>query len=139
MIVKRIKYTDYDGNEREEDFRFNLTESELMKMEFDTEGGMEALINKIVDEQDTKKIGELFDKVILMSYGEKSADGKRFIKSPEISKAFSETEAYNVLYMEVLTNETAAAAFINGLVPQKIANEIQTQQNGARIPAPPIK
>lgn len=138
MIVKRIKYTDYDGNEREEDFRFNLTEAELMKMEFDTEGGMEALINKIIDEKDAKKIGELFDKIILMSYGEKSADGKRFVKSPEISKAFSETEAYNVLYMELLTDEKAASAFVNGLVPQKIANEMQAQQNRPRIPAPTV-
>ncbi len=139
MIVKRIKYTDYDGNEREEDFRFNLSESELMKMEFDTAGGMEALINKIIDEKDSKKIGELFDKIILMSYGEKSADGKRFMKSPEISKAFSETEAYNVLYMELLTDEKAAAAFVNGLVPQKITNEMQAQQNRPNIPAPPVR
>lgn len=139
MIVKRIKYTDYDGNEREEDFRFNLSESELMKMEFDTEGGMEALINKIIDEKDSKKIGELFDKIILMSYGEKSADGKRFVKSPELSKAFSETEAYNVLYMELLTDEKAAAAFVNGLVPTKIANEMQAQQNRPNIPAPPVR
>lgn len=141
MIVKRIKYTDYDGNEREEDFRFNLSESELMKMEFDTEGGMEALINKIIDEKDSKKIGELFDKIILMSYGEKSADGKRFVKSPELSKAFSETEAYNVLYMELLTDEKAAAAFVNGLVPTKIANEMQAKQGQParlNIPAPPI-
>lgn len=135
MIVKRIKFTDYDGNEREEDFRFNLTETELMKMEFDTEGGMEALIKKIVDEKDSKKIGELFDRIILMSYGEKSADGKRFMKSEEISRAFSETEAYNVLYMELLTNENAAANFINGLVPTKVANEMQNRQN---IPAPPL-
>jgi len=139
MIVKRIKYTDYDGNEREEDFRFNLSESELMKMEFDTEGGMEALINKIIDEKDSKKIGELFDRIILMSYGEKSADGKRFVKSPELSKAFSETEAYNVLYMELLTDEKAAAAFVNGLVPTKIANEMQAQQNRPNIPAPPVR
>lgn len=135
MIVKRIKYVDYDGNERTEDFRFNLTETELMKMEFDTEGGMEALINKIVDERDSKKIGELFDKIILMSYGEKSADGKRFMKSEEISKAFSETEAYNVLYMELLTDEKAAASFVNGLIPTKIASEMQNRQN---IPAPPV-
>ena len=138
MIVKRIKYTDYDGNEREENFRFNLTEAELMKMEFNTAGGMETMINTILDEKDTKKIGELFDKIILMSYGEKSADGKRFVKSPELSKAFSETEAYTSLYMELLTDEKAAAAFINGLIPQKLANEIQNHQNTQRIPAPPI-
>lgn len=138
MIVKRIKYVDYDGNEREEDFRFNLTEAELMKMEFNTVGGMETMINKIIDEKDTKKIGELFDKIILMSYGEKSADGKRFVKSPEISKAFSETEAYTSLYMELLTDEKAAAAFVNGLIPQKLSNEIQNRQNTQRIPAPPI-
>lgn len=139
MIVKRIKYVDYDGNEREEDFRFNLTEAELMKMEFNTIGGMEQMINKIMDEKDTKKIGELFDKVLLTSYGEKSADGKRFVKSPELSKAFSETEAYNVLYMELLTDEKAATAFINGLIPQNVADKVQNLQSNSRIPAPPIR
>ena len=139
MIVKRIKYTDYDGNEREEDFRFNLTEAELMKMEFNTVGGMEQMINKIMDEKDTKKIGELFDKVLLASYGEKSADGKRFVKSPELSKAFSETEAYNVLYMELLTDEKAATAFINGLIPQNVADKVQNLPSNSRIPAPPIR
>lgn len=139
MIVKRIKYVDYDGNEREEDFRFNLTEAELMKMEFNTVGGMEQMINKITDEKDTKKIGELFDKVLLTSYGEKSADGKRFVKSPELSKAFSETEAYNVLYMELLTDEKAATAFINGLIPQNVADKVQNLQSNSRIPAPPIR
>lgn len=138
MIVKRIKYTDYDGNEREENFRFNLTEAELMKMEFNTVGGLEALINKIVDEKDTKRIGELFDKILLTAYGEKSEDGKRFVKSPEISKAFSETEAYNILYMELLTNENAAKTFIAGLVPQAMTGNANNQPAHLNIPAPPI-
>lgn len=132
MIVKRISYVDYDGNERTEDFRFNLTETELMKMEFEAEGGLEAMIKKIIDEKDTRKIAEMFEKIILTSYGEKSLDGKRFVKSPEISKAFSETEAFNKLYMELLTDEKAASNFVNGLVPNDVANRAKN------IPAPEV-
>ena len=117
MIKKTIKFVDYNGNEREEDFYFNLTKAELTEMELSTEGGMEQLIRKIVSEQDNKKIVEMFKKIILKSYGEKSPDGRRFIKSQELSDAFAQTEAYSELFMELATDADAAAAFVNGVVP----------------------
>lgn len=133
MFKERITYVDYDGQTRTEDFRFNLTKSELMEMEFDTEGGLEKAISRMVDGLDTRRIGKLFKDLILKSYGEKSLDGKRFVKSEEISKAFSETEAYNQLYMKLLTDEKFANAFINGLV-----DGVQPLPNNSAVPAPPI-
>lgn len=117
MFVERIKYTDYDGNNREEDFRFNLTQAELMEMELDTVGGLEETIKRMIDGLDSRAIGKLFKAIILKSYGEKSPDGKRFVKSEELSKAFSETEAYNILYMRLLTDEGYANKFMSNLVP----------------------
>lgn len=133
MFKERITYVDYDGQTRTEDFRFNLTKSELMEMEFDTEGGLEKAISRMVDGLDTRRIGKLFKDIILKAYGEKSLDGKRFVKSEEISKAFSETEAYNQLYMKLLTDEKFANAFINGLV-----DGVQPLPNNSAVPAPPI-
>lgn len=119
MLKKTITYTDYDGNERTETFLFNLTKAEVTEMEFSVGGGLVKLIEKIVAEQDNKRIIELFKEVILASYGEKSPDGKRFVKNQELRDAFSQTEAYSELFMELAGSAEAAAAFINGIVPQQ--------------------
>ena len=118
MLKKTITYTDYDGNERTEDYYFNLKKSEVMEMEMGTTGGMRKMLEKIVAEQDSKRIIETFKDIILRAYGEKSPDGKRFIKSQELADAFSQTEAYSELFMELATNAEAAAVFINGIIPQ---------------------
>ena len=118
MLKKTITYTDYNGNERTEDFYFNLTKAEAMEMEMGTSGGLTETIKKIVAAQDSPSIIKIFKDFILKAYGEKSLDGKRFIKSKEISEAFSQTEAYSQLFMELATNADAAAEFVNGIVPQ---------------------
>ena len=132
MLKKRIKYVDYDNNEREEDFYFNLSKAEIAEMELSIEGGLQKWIEKVVDAKDTPQIIELFKRLILQSYGEKSPDGKRFIKSDELSKEFSQTEAYSELFMELATDETAAANFVNGIIPQEFseaATELTVVEN----------
>ena len=117
MLRKTIKYTDFDGNTREEDFYFNLSKAEVMEMEMGVAGGLSAMLKRIVAAQDSKQIIDTFKEIILKAYGEKSPDGKRFIKGPELSKGFEETEAYSELFMELATNAEAAAAFVNGVLP----------------------
>ncbi len=118
MLKKTMTYVDYDGNERTEDFYFNLTKAEIIEMNLSASGGLDKLITKIVAEQDGAKIVEIFKKIILGAYGEKSLDGKRFIKSPELSESFSQTEAYSDLFMELATDAEKAAEFINDIVPK---------------------
>lgn len=120
MLKKTISYTDYDGNERTEDFRFNLTKAEIMEMELSTEGGMEQLIDNIISTQDIPTLAKLFKRIILLSYGEKSPDGKRFIKSEKLSEEFKQTEAYSQLYMELISDAEAASDFISGIIPADI-------------------
>lgn len=117
MLKKTITYTDYNGVERTEDFYFNLSKAEIMEMEMGTSGGLSEMINKIVAAQDAPAIIKIFKDLILKAYGEKSPDGKRFIKSDEIATAFSQTDAYSQLFMELATDTDAAAAFVNGIVP----------------------
>lgn len=119
MLKRTIEYVDFDGNKRKEDFYFNLSKAEVMEMELGVTGGMTQMLQKIVAEQDSKKIIETFKEIILKAYGEKSPDGKRFIKSKELSEGFSQTEAYSDLFMELATDSEAAAAFVNGIVPQQ--------------------
>lgn len=118
MLKKTIAYTDYDGNSRKEDFYFNLTKAEVAEMEMSIEGGLVKQIEKIVADQDGKRIIDLFKNIILTAYGEKSPDGKRFVKTKELRESFSQTEAYSELFIELATNADAAAAFVNGIVPK---------------------
>ena len=124
MLKKTITYVDYNGTERTEDFYFNLSKAEIMEMEMGTTGGLAEMITKIVAAQDAPAIIKIFKDLILKSYGEKSADGKRFIKSDEISTAFTQTEAYSELFMELATDAEAAAAFVNGIIPADMAKEV---------------
>lgn len=120
MLKKTMTYTDYNGVERTEDFYFNLTKAELMEMEMGTTGGLAETIKRIVDAKDAPSIIKIFKDLVLKSYGVKSPDGRKFIKSEEIALEFSQTEAYSDLFMELATNDKAAAEFVNGIMPANI-------------------
>ena len=121
MIAKTIKYKDFNGVEREEKFFFNLTKAEITEMELSTSGGLAECIKQIVEAQDTPQIIKIFKDLVLKAYGEKSLDGKRFRKVDDngvpLSVAFSETEAYSNLFMELATDDVKAAEFVNGIMP----------------------
>lgn len=118
MLKKTITYTDYNGTERTEDFYFNMTMPELMELELSIPGGYSGMLQSIVDADDQATILKIFKEIIFKAYGEKSEDGRRFIKSEELSQAFSQTEAYVKLYMDFSTNAEAASEFINGIIPE---------------------
>lgn len=130
MLKKPITYTDYDGNTRTEDFYFNLTKAEITEMQVSVDGGLTKMIERIIAAKDAKQIVAIFKDIILRSYGEKSADGRRFIKSPELSEAFSQTEAYVQLFEELSSDADAAAAFVNGIIPKTDAS------TGSPAPSP---
>ena len=117
MLKKTITYKDYNGVERTEDFMFNLTKAEILEMQLTKDGGMDAAIKKIVDAKDAPEIMKVFKDLILKSYGIVSDDGRRFIKSKEISDSFAQTEALSMLFMELATDTDAASAFVTGIVP----------------------
>lgn len=117
MLKKTMTYENYNGVKITEDFYFNLTKAELMELELCKSGGMAAAIKKIVNTSDTPELVKVFKELILKSYGEKSDDGRRFVKNAEITEAFSQTEAYSDLFMELATNSDSAIEFINGITP----------------------
>mgnify|MGYP003562725779 FL=1 len=120
MLKKTIKYTDYDGNEREEDFYFNLNKAEVTEMELSKQGGLSEYIKRIVAAQDAPSLVELFKELICKSYGEKSLDGKRFVKSKELTEEFTQTEAYAELFVELASNAEEATKFVNGIMPKNM-------------------
>lgn len=120
MLKKTINYVDYNGVERKEDFYFNLSKAEVTEMELSVDGGLSQMIEQLVNAKDNKQIIALFKEIILKAYGEKSADGRRFVKSKELSDAFSQTEAYSELFVELALNEEEAAKFIRGILPANL-------------------
>ena len=123
MIKKTITYTDYNGVSRTEDFWFNLSTAELMKMELGTRGGFSEMMTRIVQANDVPTMMKVFDDFIRKSYGQKSPDGKRFIKSEDITEEFCEREAYSNLFMEFITDTDKAIEFMNGIVPTEISKK----------------
>ncbi len=117
MYKKTIKYTDYNGEEREEDFYFNLNKAEIVDMQLSVNGGFDEYIKRITAERDTAKLIKLFKELVLRSYGEKSIDGKRFIKDAEKTLEFTQTEAFSEFYVLLATNTDEAVAFIKGIFP----------------------
>lgn len=118
MLKKTITYIDYNNTKRTEDYYFNLSKAEIAEMQMSTAGGLDERIKRITDGLDGPEIFKFFKETIAKSYGVKSADGKRFMKSPELTQEFFETEAYSVLLMELLENDGKnAAEFINAIIP----------------------
>lgn len=136
MLKKTITYTDYNGTTRKEDFYFNLTQAEVTELEVSVEGGLVEMINRIVAAQNGKVIIETFKDIILRAYGEKSPDGRRFIKNQEVRDAFAQTEAYSKLFMELATDAKAASEFVNGIVPPK-TEKVAPADQSAEAPAVP--
>lgn len=134
MITKTITYTDYNGEENTEKFLFNLTKAELMEMQVSKKGGMDKFIERIIEEKDAKNLVGYFKEIILLSYGIKSDDGKRFIKNDEVRDEFVQSPAYSELFMELATNADKAAEFINGVIPQSMLNEIEKMQEKGELP-----
>lgn len=133
MIKLTETYTDYNGVERTEDFYFNLTKAEIMEMEMTTTGGMAEMIQRIVKAQDIPSIIKIFKDLLLKAYGVKSSDGRRFIKSPEISDEFAQTEAYSNIFMRLSTDAEKAAEFINGIIPADVDTQKAIAESGLSV------
>ena len=131
MLKKTIEYVDYNNITRKEDYYFNLSKAEITEMEMSTAGGLSELIQTLIAEQDMPSIIKIFKDLILKAYGKKSPDGKRFEKSEELSTAFSQTEAYSILFMELATDADSAAKFVNGIIPANV----EASSNKASHPA----
>lgn len=132
MYTTTINYEDYDGNPRTKEAHFHLSKAELLELQVSWDGGLEKVLQKIIEEKDQKRMIEMFKMIILKSYGVKSLDGNRFEKSQAITDEFTQTEAYSELFMKLATDDKAAAEFINGIMPKSLmedAKKLKAEQN----------
>ena len=124
MLKKTITYEDYDGNERTEDFFFHLTEQELTEWELSVDGGLSGVLQRIVKSKDNRKMIEIFKDLLVKSYGQKTPDGRGFIKNDDVLQTFIYTQAFSDLYMELATDDKAAAEFVKGIMPAGLAKKL---------------
>lgn len=139
MYAKKIASTNYNtGEKKERTYYFNLTKAELMEMQLSVDGGLQEYVQKIIETEKTPQLVELFKKLILMSYGEKSDDGMRFMKKAQdghrLSDDFEQTDAYSELFTELATNSESATAFVNGILPSDIADQVAANKQGNAYP-----
>jgi hypothetical protein len=128
MLKKTITFEDFNGDTVSETHYFNLTKSELIELETSYDGGLEATMQALVEAKSGKDIIENFTKIILSSYGQKSPDGKRFVKNDALREDFKQTAAFDALFMELVTDSDAGAMFIKGVLPSDLAAEIDKDE-----------
>lgn len=132
MFSRSFTYKDYNGNTRTDTWYFNLDKAELMKMELGAWGGLDALMKRLVREENPEKIVETFEKIILAAVGEKSPDGRKFIKNEEIREDFRQTPAYADLFYELVMDSEKANAFFKACMPEELAAAITEKENAEK-------
>lgn len=125
MFKKTLTYETFDGETITEDFYFNLTEAELTDMQYSTAGGLQNILEKIVNTKDQPKMIQYMKDILKKTYGVKSDDGKRFIKTPEVVEQFTQTQAYSDYFMTLALDADEATAFIKGILPKKYSGEVE--------------
>jgi hypothetical protein len=134
MLKRNITYEDFDGNTVTEVFYFNLSKTEIVELEVEYEGGLEKSIQRIIEAKDYEVLIREFQRLILLSYGVKSEDGKRFVKSDQLREEFKQTAAYDALFVELAADENAAADFFIGVVPKDLADGVRTELAATTLP-----
>lgn len=127
MYVKKIKYTDYDGNEREEKFYFNLNKAELIKLQHSVNGGYQSYLKRLTETQNEAEIMDIYTKFVDLTYGVKSIDGKRFIKNKEVLDEFVQSEAYSEFFTELMSSQKAQLEFIKGIMPDALLADVKRE------------
>ena len=124
MLKREIKFEDFDGNQTSEIFYFNISKPELIELEVEYDQGFGKLLERIVESKNNKDLIAMFKRIVLMAYGQKSEDGKRFIKSDKMREEFVQTAAYNELFMELATDDNSAATFLKAILPKDLVGDI---------------
>lgn len=140
MLKHEITYEDFNGDKVTETLYFNLSQTEIIDMNLRYQGGLQGLIERITETQDLRTLVEIFKDLLLMSYGVKSEDGKRFVKNDELREQFTQTPAYDLMFMDLATNDDFAAKFITGIVPKDFVKKMEELEKAGKIqnvPLPP--
>lgn len=132
MIKKTIQYHDYEGNSREDDFYFNLTQVELTKINGDPSlpGGLQESAERATKNNDAGEMIRIIDMIISRSYGVKLPDGSFVKRNPNglpLYEAFVNTEAYDNLITELVQSEDGIIAFLTGCLNKDAQDRVRAE------------
>lgn len=125
MLKKTIRYEDFNGAQQERVCYFHMSQSELLELESSKPSGFQRYMQKAVDEENGRELMAAFKELILLSYGKRTMDGAGFTKSQELREEFASSQAYDALFMSLVTDADAATEFINGIIPASLAKEVE--------------
>ena len=125
MYKKTLEYEDFNGDKVKEDVYFNLSKAELLEMNFRAKGGLKNYIEAIINARDTETLTDIFKTLLLISYGVKSPDGRRFMKNDQIREEFECSIPYDILFTTLATDAKEAADFVNGILPKELVEEME--------------
>lgn len=124
MFKKEIKYVDFNGVEREEDFYFHLSLPEVTRIEAEAGETLKDHIQNLITNNQVKELLDFLEKVILTSYGRKTPDGRSFTKNKELREEFENSPAYAEFFEQLITDEGLANEF-----GEKVADNGKTRKN----------
>lgn len=132
MFSRTFEYTGYDGQPHKDTWWFNLSEAELYKLELSNLGGMNGMMNRLLRESKPGEIVEVFESLILSAVGERSVDGRKFIKNQEIRDDFYQSKAYSDLFVELVSSGEKLAEFLKGAIPAEVAAELAKAEEASK-------
>lgn len=128
MLKREIKYEDFNGDEVSEVFYFNISKPELIELEVEHKEGFRKMLEHIIESKDQKELIKTFKELILLAYGQKSEDAKHFVKSEKLREEFSQSAAYNTLFIELATSDNAAITFLKGVLPKDMVKDMDNAE-----------
>lgn len=134
MFKHSVEYVDFNGSDRKEDLYFHLSLPEVTRLEAEIGMGLEDYIKGLTTNQELNTLLAFLERMLLSSYGQKTSDGKSFIKSQVIREAFEYSQAYAEIFEQVLSNPDLARKFgenvadngkskKNQVTPKVVSNE----------------
>ncbi len=127
MYKTQITFVNDDGVTETKGFYFNLTPAEAIEFNYRyirQNTNYDNYIKALVDSNDYSTITTIIKELILTSYGEKI--NGRFIKKLgdyRLADFFAASDAYSVLFTDLMTNTNSLVAFINGITNGKLSKE----------------
>lgn len=127
MIKHEIEFENLEGEKIKKTFHFHISQAELTEWRLELDEGLEKRLEELnASTKVDAKVIAAFKEIISRAVGVTSEDGIRFIKTPEIRDGFMQSDAYSVLFMQLVTDTAFAAKFVSGVVPKSMGEKTAT-------------
>jgi len=128
MYKTTVEYEDFNGEKKKRTLYFNLSQSELTELKYESNGALEDKIVEIVATKNRSEMMLLFTKLLKMAYGEKSEDGEYFIKNEEVYNRFKYSNAYDAFLEKLVESDSELENFIKYVLPKKLSNKVDMNE-----------